>query len=250
MVDQSNMNMAGWQASDASTLLQNASEPRQLLVGRMERGARVDRLGSTGRASKSELLGSIPLVESPGQYAEAPLLDQGGVALGVVVFLYFGAKHVGHWTPAAAEGQASCLPGPLVNEVTYVRDGDTIEVAGVPIRLGGLAAQERDEPGGRSATAAMRKLVDGRDVRCELNGERRYDRCVGICYLDGNDIATELVRQGVARDYPRYSRGRYAPSRAPGSGRGRHDPRALPAGGLLSLKRQRRTRIAFNRTTR
>lgn len=52
----------------------------------------------------------------------------------------------------------------------------------------------------------MRQLVDSRELRCELNGDRTYDRCVGICYLDGADIAAELVRPGC----PRYSGGRYA----------------------------------------
>lgn len=31
--------------------------------------------------------------------------------------------------------QAQCQPGTLARTVTHVRDGDTIEVAGVPIRL-------------------------------------------------------------------------------------------------------------------
>jgi endonuclease YncB( thermonuclease family) len=55
----------------------------------------------------------------------------------------------------------------------------------------------------------MMKLVDGRTFRCELNGEQTHDRCVGICYLDGVDISAEMVRQGLARDCPRFSGGRY-----------------------------------------
>lgn len=112
-----------------------------------------------------------------------------------------------------------------------MRDGDTIEVAGVPIRLHGLAAPESGEPGGRAATTAMRRLVDGRKVRCELDGERTYDRCVGICYLDSVDIAAELVRQGVARDCPRYNGGRYAEAEreAAGDGATIADSYILPA---------------------
>lgn len=78
------------------------------------------------------------------------------------------------------------------------------------IRLQGLAAPESDALGGPEATAAMRRMVDGRTVRCELDGERTYDRCVGICYLGELDIAEELVRMGLARDCPRFSGGRYA----------------------------------------
>jgi endonuclease YncB( thermonuclease family) len=56
-------------------------------------------------------------------------------------------------------------------------------------------------------TAAMRRMVDGRQVRCKLDGSRTYDRCAGVCYLDGQDIAAKLVRKAFARDGPRYSRG-------------------------------------------
>lgn len=37
----------------------------------------------------------------------------------------------------AHEAVADCLTSELVGRVTHVRDGDTIEVAGLPIRLDG-----------------------------------------------------------------------------------------------------------------
>jgi micrococcal nuclease len=80
----------------------------------------------------------------------------------------------------------------------------------MPIRLNGLAATEGDEPGGGAATQAMIELVEGRMLRCELNGERTHDRCVGVCYLEGEDISEFMVHRGVARDCPRFSQGRYA----------------------------------------
>ena len=109
--------------------------------------------------------------------------------------------------PAEVPGRCPC--GSAVGIVTHVRDGDTIEVGGLPVRLEGLAAPELDAPGGEEATEAMHMLVDGQEVRCELTGERSGDRCIGTCYLGGTDIAAELVRAGVARDCPRFSRGRY-----------------------------------------
>jgi micrococcal nuclease len=83
-------------------------------------------------------------------------------------------------------------------------------VGNMPIRLNGLAAPEGDEPGGGAATQAMIELVEGRTLRCELDGERTHDRCVGVRHLDGVDISEVMVRSGVARDCPRYSQGRYA----------------------------------------
>jgi endonuclease YncB( thermonuclease family) len=55
----------------------------------------------------------------------------------------------------------------------------------------------------------MVELVEGRTLRCELNGERTGDRCVGVCYLEGADIAAKMVAAGLARDCPRFSGGRY-----------------------------------------
>ena len=56
----------------------------------------------------------------------------------------------------------------------------------------------------------MTELVRGRTLRCELDGERTHDRCVGVCYLDGAHISEVMVHRGVARDCPRFSAGRYA----------------------------------------
>jgi endonuclease YncB( thermonuclease family) len=77
-----------------------------------------------------------------------------------------------------------------------------------------LAAPEGDEPGGIEATRAMIDLALGRQVRCELNGERTHDRCVAVCHLNGADIAEVMVRTGLARDCPRFSRGRYQAAEA------------------------------------
>lgn len=47
--------------------------------------------------------------------------------------------------------------------------------------------------GGGAATQAMIELVESRTLRCEPNGERTHDRCVGVCYLDGEDISEVMV---------------------------------------------------------
>jgi endonuclease YncB( thermonuclease family) len=99
----------------------------------------------------------------------------------------------------------------LIGRADHVRDGDTIVVSGVPIRLQGLAAPELGEKWGRASREAMQRIVAGKRLRCELTGERSHDRAVGVCRLDdGRDIAAILISQGLARDCPRYSTGRYA----------------------------------------
>ncbi len=100
-------------------------------------------------------------------------------------------------------------PNTLTGTVTHVRDGDTIEVSEVPIRLNGVSAPELDEPLGERSRIFMRDLVMGQPVRCELNGQKTYDRFVGTCYLGGKDIGISIIETGLALDCPRYSRGRY-----------------------------------------
>lgn len=106
-------------------------------------------------------------------------------------------------SPVAAD------PTILTGTVTHVRDGDTIEVGKVPIRLNGISAPELKEPLGPQSKRFMRGLVDGKHVRCELNGKKTYDRYVGICYLGGQDIGAAIIEAGLALDCPRFSGGRY-----------------------------------------
>jgi endonuclease YncB( thermonuclease family) len=97
----------------------------------------------------------------------------------------------------------------IEGRVTVVRDVDTIVVAGTPVRLNGLDGPETSTRIGREARSFMTRLVRGATVACQLNGERTYDRWVGVCYLDGQDIAAIAVANGHALDCRRYSGGRY-----------------------------------------
>lgn len=107
-------------------------------------------------------------------------------------------------------GAAGAEPIPFSGTVTKVRDGDTIEVEGVAVRLQGVAAPERRDPLGRRASEAMRAFVLGRRVVCRPDGTRSWDRIVALCELAGVDLGAYLIRRGLARDCPRYSLGRYA----------------------------------------
>jgi micrococcal nuclease len=95
----------------------------------------------------------------------------------------------------------------------HVRDADTIVVEGTAVRLGGVDAPETSNSYGREATTFMRRLLSGKIVSCELNGERTYDRWVGICFIDVDgqpaDIGAILISNGHALDCQRYSGGRY-----------------------------------------
>ena len=108
-------------------------------------------------------------------------------------------------TPAIVLAEPTLLSG----TVTHVRDGDTIEVGKIPIRLNGVSAPELKEPLGHQSKRFMKRLVEGRSVRCELDGTKTYDRYVGVCFLNGKDIGISIIVSGLAIDCPRYSKGHY-----------------------------------------
>ncbi len=93
----------------------------------------------------------------------------------------------------------------LIGRVTHVRDGDTIEVSGRPIRLNGLTCDEKGKPLGDQATRTMQRLVISKILTCGLNGERTYDREVGRCYLpDGRDIGAVMIELKICGRCARY----------------------------------------------
>jgi endonuclease YncB( thermonuclease family) len=96
-----------------------------------------------------------------------------------------------------------------------VIDGDTLEIAGRHVRLEGIDAPESGQTCGRrligswrcgsAAADALAKLVAKRRVSCESRGNDKYDRMLGICFVDGRDINAEMVREGYAWAFVKYS---------------------------------------------
>lgn len=99
----------------------------------------------------------------------------------------------------------------------WVVDGDTIDIAGTRIRLAGIDAPEMDHPYGKSAKWALVKLCKGQKVRAVFDGDLSHDRTVATCYLsDGRDLSAEMVKAGMAIDWPKFSRGKYSGLELPG----------------------------------
>lgn len=98
----------------------------------------------------------------------------------------------------------------LVGLVIKVIDGDTIDVklssGPIRVRLYGIDTPERGQPWEDEATAHVRQRVLGKEVEIEPFEQDRYDRLVGIVFLDGVNINAELVARGDAWAYRRYMR--------------------------------------------
>ena len=86
----------------------------------------------------------------------------------------------------------------LVGRVTHVRDGDTIEVADVPVRIANLDCAELGTAAGEHAKTLMRAWATNAIASCELEGRMSYDREVGVCSIDGiGDVGEAMIGAGV-----------------------------------------------------
>jgi endonuclease YncB( thermonuclease family) len=83
--------------------------------------------------------------------------------------------------------------------------GDTLRIGNATVRLAGIEAPEPEQRCGRAyrqwrcataAQAALSRLLEGRDVRCSLDGSDGSGRLLAYCTSGRMDINGELVRQG------------------------------------------------------
>ena len=89
-------------------------------------------------------------------------------------------------------------------------DGDSIVIKKTQIRLFGIDAPEIDHPYGQKAKWALVRLCKGQKVRAEILEKDAHGRTVAKCYLeDGRDLSCEMVKQGLAIDWPKFSGGKY-----------------------------------------
>jgi endonuclease YncB( thermonuclease family) len=78
--------------------------------------------------------------------------------------------------------------------ITHVRDGDTIEVAQIPIRLAALDCPEVGSIAGDFAKSVAEEFL-GSQAICFLTGAKSYDRFVAYCEIRGFDFGENLMRK-------------------------------------------------------
>jgi micrococcal nuclease len=112
--------------------------------------------------------------------------------------------------PAHAASFRSDARAVLAGKVTRVIDGDTVDVllssGSIRVRLHGVDAPERDQPGGIAATAWLTQQVADRQVTLEPVSQDQYDRIVAVVHLEDRNINRDLVQTGHAWAYRRYMR--------------------------------------------
>ncbi|WP_137701456.1 thermonuclease family protein [Marimonas lutisalis] len=98
----------------------------------------------------------------------------------------------------------------VLTGAAYVTDGDTIKIKKTQIRLFGIDAPELNHPYGKKAKWALHGLCKGQTIRAEITDVDNHGRTVARCYLpDGRDLSAEMVKQGLAIDWPKFSGGKY-----------------------------------------
>jgi endonuclease YncB( thermonuclease family) len=98
-------------------------------------------------------------------------------------------------------------------------DGDTLEIHRTRIRLWGIDAPEsnqlcRGEDSlqyrcGANAANELDAFLNRRPINCVPLSLDVYGRTVATCSVDGVDLGDWLVRNGLALDWPTYSKGKY-----------------------------------------
>lgn len=94
--------------------------------------------------------------------------------------------------------------------VTSVTDVDTVHVAlqdgtTVTIRLDGIDTPERGEPFSTRAARATRVMLLAKQVQLQGTDVDNYGRLVARIVADGVDASVQLVRDGLACHFTRYS---------------------------------------------
>ena len=124
----------------------------------------------------------------------------------------------------------------LEGKVVGVTDGDTVTLLvdhqQYKIRLAGIDAPERKQAYGTKSKLVLSELVTDTPVTVTALGTDKYDRTLGIIYADGQCVNTEMVRQGAAWHYVKYSDSKVlaeAEADARQNRRGLwHSPKAMP----------------------
>ena len=98
----------------------------------------------------------------------------------------------------------------VVGQVVSVTDGDTIKILTpakqqIKVRLADIDTPERGQPYGRKARQVLGEKIHRRQVDVEEVTIDRYQRLVGRVFLDGRNINAEMVEDGAAWVYRKYS---------------------------------------------
>jgi endonuclease YncB( thermonuclease family) len=103
------------------------------------------------------------------------------------------------------------LADELRGKVVSIADGDTITVLDADkkqhkVRLNGIDAPEKKQAFGAKSKARLGELVAGKDVVVDWTEKDTYGRTLGKVVQGGVDINLQMVKEGLAWHYRKYSK--------------------------------------------
>jgi endonuclease YncB( thermonuclease family) len=108
--------------------------------------------------------------------------------------------------PAVPVGEVTEEPispaaGQTIEGMATVIDGDELRVGDSLIRLFGIAAPDISSNLGPDARLYLQGLADGQHIVCTEVDRNVEEQSIAICTIEGTDLATELLAQGLAAVY-------------------------------------------------
>lgn len=99
----------------------------------------------------------------------------------------------------------------ISGKVVAVIDGDTIIILDDSknthkIRLANIDCPEKNQPFGKKAKWFVSNLIYKKRVQIQTIGKDRYHRYIGNVYFDNKNISEELLKNGLAWHYRKYSK--------------------------------------------
>lgn len=98
----------------------------------------------------------------------------------------------------------------MTGKVLYVSDGDTLLIRTGDgrkewVRLAGIDAPEKDQPGGQEAKEYLLQRIRNRAVEVDSTDRDHYHRLIGVVKIGSENLNDEMVRTGHAWVYRRYT---------------------------------------------
>lgn len=125
----------------------------------------------------------------------------------ITAFALIALNYIKSFNEVAAEASGIEIDSRAVSVlrgiITHVRDGDTFEVKGIPVRIAALDCPENSTSSGQKATR-LAKQFTGMQAVCELTGAKSYDRVVGYCSIEGKDFAQLMVENKLCKFWLKY----------------------------------------------
>lgn len=100
----------------------------------------------------------------------------------------------------------------IIGNIISITDGDTVKLLTkdstlIKVRIANIDCPERKQPFSQRAKQFTSEAVFGKEVKLEYLKKDRYGRFIGhIIYKDSLNLGKELLRNGLAWHYRKYSK--------------------------------------------